>query len=284
MGNIQPDQETTGPISRPQLEAVIRRAAELYAAETAAGDGISEAELIRIASELGLPARLVRQALYETPATVDEPSLIDRLCGPAEVSVARVVPNEPELTRKRLEEYLVTREYFQVTRRQPGQAWFIPADDVISRIIRSFSRPARRFHIPKARGIALSVHPLEEGRAHVKLDLNYRSVRKEALMTGGIVGGVPVGMAVGGLLAAAVDAIFPGPISAGGVFAAIGAGMVTSASAGIALAAAHFRRLRKQAGTEVEHLLDRIETGEKLDPPLPPWRRRLQAQLQRPRN
>jgi hypothetical protein len=281
--NEQPGADSKGPISRPQLEAVIRRAAELYAAETASDDGISEAELIRIASELGLPPRLVRQALYETPRTTAEPSLLDRLCGPGEVSVARVVPNEAELTRKRLEEYLVTREYFQVTRRQPGQAWFIPADDLVSRIVRSLSRPARRFHIPRARGIALAVNPLEEGRAHVRLDLNYGSVRKEIVVMGGVVGGLPVGLALGGVLAATVDAVV-GPIGAAGVFATMGAGMIASASTGIALAAAHFRRLRKNAGAEVAHLLDRVETGEPLDPPLPPWRRRLQAQLQRPRS
>lgn len=283
MDNNQPGADTAGPISRPQIEAVIRRAAELYAAETASDDGISEAELIRIASELGLPARLVRQALYETPAAHAEPSLLDRLCGPGEISIARVVPNEAELTRKRLEEYLVTREYFQVTRRQLGQAWFIPADDLVSRIVRSISRPARRFHIPKARGIALAVNPLEEGRAHVRIDLNYGSVRKDSLIVGGVLGAIPVGLAVGGILAGTIDAV-AGPIGAAGVFAALGSGMIASASAGIALAAAHFRRLRRLAGGEVEHLLDRIETGERLDPPLPPWRRRLQAQLQRPRD
>jgi hypothetical protein len=274
----QPADDSAGRISRPQLEAVIRRAAELYAAETDAEDGISEAELIRIASELGLPPRLVRQALYETPASAAPPSLLDRLCGPGAISIARVVPNEASLTFARLEEYLVTREYLQVTRRQPGRAWFIPADDLVSRIVRSVSRPPRRHLLTRARGVALAVHPLEEARAHVRLDLNYSSLRKDFLVAGAVLGGGPVGLLAGGILGTAVDAL-AGPLGPVGIFAAVGGGVIASASAGMAIAAANFRRRRNQAGNEVEHLLDRIETGERLEPPLPPWRRRLKAQL-----
>jgi hypothetical protein len=269
-----------GRISRAQLEAIIRRAAELYAAETDADDGVSEAELIRIASELGLPPRLVRQALYETPAGATETSLLDRLFGPAQVSITRVVPNDADLAFGRLEEYLVTREYLQVTRRQPGRAWFIPAEDLVSRIIRSISRPSGRHLLTRARGVALAAHPLEEGRAHLRLDLNYRSLRKDLLIMGGVIGGGPVGIVAGGVMAAAIDAA-AGPLGPLGVFAALGGGIIASASAGIALAAAHFRRQRKQAGYEVESLLDRVESGERLDPPLPPWRRRLQRHLLR---
>jgi hypothetical protein len=267
-------------ISRPQLEAVIRRAAELYAADADADDGVSEAELIRIASELGLPARLVRQALYETPASQVEHSLLDRVAGPAEISIARVVQNEHGLTFNRLEDYLVTREYLQIVRRQPGAVWLTPAEDLVSKIIRSVTRPSSRHLLTRTRGVALRVHPLEEGRSHVRLDLNYDSTRKDLIVAGGVVGGVPVGLAAGGILAAAIDAL-AGPIGAPGVFTALGAGMIVSATAGIGIAAAHFRRLRKKARGEVESLLDRIEAGDRLDPPAPPWRRRLQAQLLR---
>jgi hypothetical protein len=280
--NKEHSKDLTGPISRPQLEAVIRRAAELYAAEADADDGVSETELIRIASELGLPSRLVRQALYETPGTLAEPSLADRICGPAQLSVARVVPNEPGLTFERLEEYLVTREYFQVTRRQPGRAWFLPADDLVSRIIRSVTKPSNRHLLTRARGVALTVHPLEEDRAHVRLDLNFASMRKDLLIMGGVIGGGPVGLTLGAIAAAAIDSIIAGPLGPAGIFGAIGAGMIASGSAGLAIAAASFRRQRKAAGHEVEGLLDRIETGERLDPPLPPWRRRLQKHLRPP--
>lgn len=276
----KPADDTSGAISRARLEAVIRRAAELYAAEADAGDGVSETELIRIAAELGLPSRLVRQALYETPAATPEPSLIDRISAPPILSIARVVPSEPELTFERLEEYLVTREYFQITRRQPGRAWLIPADDFVSGIIRSFTRPANRNALTHARGIALSVHPLEEGRAHVRLDLNYRATRKGLLVSGGVIGGLPVGIMAGGLLAGISDAIIGG-LGPTAVLATIGGGMAASATAGIAIAAAQFRRLRKRATNEAEHLLDRVESGDRLDPPPPPWRRRLQQHMRR---
>lgn len=273
-----PADDRAGKISRARLEAVIRRAAELYAAESDADDSVSEAELIRIASELGLPSRFVRQALYETPGAPVEPSVVDRLCGPAQVSVARVVPNEPDLTFKRLEEYLVTREYLQVVRRQPGRAWFIPAEDLVSRIIRSITRPSSRHLLARTRGVALAVHPLEEGRSHVRLELNLASLRKEFLVVGGVVGGGPIGITVGAIGAAIVDSM-AGPLGTAGIFAALGAGMIASASAGIGIAARAFRGQRKTAAGEAESLLDRIETGDRLDPPLPPWRQKLQSRL-----
>jgi len=277
---VEGTSETSGAISRARLEAVIRRAAELYAAEADADDGVSEAELLRIAEELGLPSRLVRQALYETTEAPSEPTLVDRLSAPATLSVSRVVPNEAALTFARLEEYLVTREYFQITRRQPGRAWFIPADDFVSGIVRAISRPSNRNALAHARGVALSVHPLEEGRSHVRIDMNYAHTRKGYLVTGGVVGGLPAGLMVGGLLAGVADAL-AGGIGPAAIISTIGAGMAASASVGITIAAAQFRKFRNRAAAEAEHLLDRVETGERLDPPPPPWRRRLQQHLKR---
>lgn len=268
-------------ITRRQLEAVIRRAAELYAAESDADERISEEELLRIGAELGLPPHLVRQALYEGPAATGKPTFWDRLCGPAHLSTSRVVPTESALAYQRLEEYLVTREYLQLTRRQPGRASFIPADDLLSRAIRSFSRPASRHSLSRAHAVELAVHPLEEGRAHVRVELNYAPQRKEKLLTGGVVGAVPVGLIAGGALASVADILAGHTLGTLGLFASFAGGVLASAGAGVAIAAAHFRRQKKIARHEVETLLDRVEAGERLDPPLPPWRRRLESRLLR---
>ena len=65
------DREPDAPrITREDLQLVIRRAAELYTAETDADERLSESEVLRIADELGLPGRHVRQALYELPRQI----------------------------------------------------------------------------------------------------------------------------------------------------------------------------------------------------------------------
>ena len=111
-------------ITRPQLELVIRRAVELYAAQTDADERLSEDEVLRIGKELGLPAAIVRQAIYEAPAPAAE-SIVDRWFGAAAVSVSRAVQLPEGDVASRLEEYLATREYLALCRasiRRPFRA------------------------------------------------------------------------------------------------------------------------------------------------------------------
>lgn len=274
----KPAEENPRAISRTRLEAVIRRAAELYAAEADADDGISESELFRIADELGLPAPFVRQALYEISGEPSRPSLIDRISAPPTLTVGRVVPGEAGAIFRELEEYLVTREYFQLKRRQGGRAWFTPADDFLSGIARSFTRPSSRNALAHARGVSLAVDPLEEGRSYTRVDLDYRPARRSLLLSGGILGAFPFGLLIGGGIAGAAE-IMTGGIGAGTIIGTMGASMAASAAGGVAIAAGHFRKLLGRAAGETHGLLDRLEAGDRLDPPPPPWRRRLQKHL-----
>src|SRR5690554_4305735 len=127
-------------ITRRELEAVIRRAAELYAADAEADERISEEELLRIASEIGLPSRHVRQALLELSDAAPESSLLDRLCGPAMVRGVRVVPSDADHVYRNLDEYLTTREYLHPMRRRERGGWYAPAEDFISQVARTFTR------------------------------------------------------------------------------------------------------------------------------------------------
>jgi hypothetical protein len=45
------------------------------------------------------------------------------------------------------------------------------------------------------------------------------------------------------------------------------------------MAARDFRSRLGLARRELAHLLDRVETGQRLEPPPPPWRRNLQERL-----
>ncbi|HEX6938992.1 MAG TPA: hypothetical protein VF158_06230 [Longimicrobiales bacterium] len=262
---------------------MIRRAAELYAADAEADERISEEELLRIAAELGLPPRHVRQALLELPDAPADASLLDRLCGPAAVRGTRVVVRDADLTYRRLDEYLTTREYLQPVRRKVRRGWYTPAGDFVSKIARGLSRPKGRFHLARARGVALAVEPLDARSAHVRLDVDLSGRRREAVAAGATGGGI-VGAALGAGLAAVAagaGADIAGPYGAAAAgMLAFGGGLCTSLAAGIAIARAHFRKQLSSARLEVEGLLDRLERGEPLEPPPAPWRRRLRASVE----
>lgn len=270
-------------ISRSDLQLVIRRAVELYTAETDAAEQLSESEVLRIADELGLPGRHVRQALYELPRGGSEPAgWLDRWYGAPTVVGTRVTPGEPDQVVDRLEDYLVTREFLQILRRQGGRAAFSPADDAISNVARAVRRPQRQWQIARSRRVLVEARPLPEQESHVRLELDMAPQRRKAL-TSGIVGGAVVGLPL------AVGAAFP----AGGLFfeiagdaaataAALAAGAGTfsaSVAGGVAVARARFRTRMDNARLEIAGLLDRLEVGGRLDPPPAPWLRGLRSRI-----
>lgn len=273
-----PARTSAGGITRRELEAVIRRAAELYAADADAAERISEDDLLRIAAELGLPERHVRQALLEVRTSPAESSALDRLLGPAAASGTRVVRGEADRVFDRLHDYLTTREYLRVLRRQGGVALFEPADDAISKMARIFSRPSGRHHLARAHRVRLAVNALEPGTAHVRLEIDLGDRRRNHAISGAGLGGA-LGVSVGGGLAA-VAAVAAADVAgdAGAIAAAaltFGGTFTALASAGLALARARFRRRLDAARLEIDGLLDRMESGESLDPPPAPWRHRL---------
>ncbi|MGD8277486.1 MAG: hypothetical protein PVH00_05640, partial [Gemmatimonadota bacterium] len=147
------DKNATPSISRRDFEVVIRRAAELSAAEPdGADDSMSEDEVIRIATEIGLPARHVRRALYELPALEDNESDSHWFPEPLLVST-RVVPGRSDQLLRQIEDYLSTREYLQVVRRRAGRSFLMPADDAISNLVRGLARPSRRSQMARARRV-----------------------------------------------------------------------------------------------------------------------------------
>ncbi|HEX7119224.1 MAG TPA: hypothetical protein VF212_10575 [Longimicrobiales bacterium] len=262
---------------------MIRRAAELYAAEADADERISEEELLRIAAELGLPSRHVRQALFELPDASADGSLLDRICGPAKVRGVRVVVHDPDYTYRRLDDYLTTREYLHPIRRKTRHAWYAPAEDFVSKFARGLSRPKARFHLARARGVALAVEPLDAVAAHVRLEIDLAGRRRQTVAAGATLGGI-VGAAAGaGLAVAAAGAAGDLAGTYGATAAAVltfGGTLSSAVAAGVAVARARFRKLRALARLEIEGLLDRLERGDPLDPPPAPWRRRLRASVE----
>lgn len=270
-------------ISRGELQLVIRRAAELFTAQADADERLSEAEVLRIADELGLPGRHVRQALYELPRVPGEESgWLDRWVGPGAVVGTRVAPGPPDAVVDRLEDYLVTRELLQVLRRQGGKAVFTPADDPISSVTRAVRRPQRQWQIARSRRVLVEARPMPDQESHVRIELDVEPQRRKAVRSG-VVGGALVGLPL------AAGAFFPvghmafavaGDVAAYAAGLTAGAGVFSaSVVGGAAVARARFRARVDNARLEIAGLLDRLEGGRKLDPPAAPWLRSLRSRI-----
>jgi hypothetical protein len=278
----QPDeaQDTTSrSISRRDFEVVIRRAAELASSEAEDSDeSLTEDEAIRIATELGLPARYVRRALYELPG-LEEPDQEPGWFPEPILTSSRVVPGRADGILRQIEDYLSTREYMQVVRRRPGRSFLMPADDAISNLARGLTRPSRRYHMARARRVVVSVRPLDETNAHVQFAMDMSDQRRSAIRTGWTLGAIG-GLIVGGVAAAIVTAAgWPGPVQAAGSIIAFASGFAGMAAATLTASRAALRRKLTSARFELDGLLDRAESGERLEPPAAPWRRRLQQRF-----
>jgi hypothetical protein len=265
-------------IGRADFEQVIRRAAELSLKETDPDDNLSEDEVLRIATELGLPHHHVRQALFELPDLKVQPRWYDPYFGPAVFSVNRVVPTRKELALRRVEDYLVTREYLQIVRRKGDTIAFVPADDAISSVVRAFARPGSRHIIARASRVMVGVHTVPDEDAHVRFDIDLSEARKQAV-SGGLGGGAAVGLVTGSLAVLLTAVTVPDVLGLVPHVLAFGGAMAGTMAGGVSLAAAGFRKRVFAAKMELTGLLDRLERGDRLDPPPPPWRRKLQLRL-----
>lgn len=276
-----PEDAASG-ISRDDLRLVIQRAAELYTAEADADERLSEAEVLRIADELGLPGRHVRRALYELPRHRGRGGVMERWFGPPAVVATRVVPGQPGTVMDRLEDYLVTREFLQVLRRQGEKAAFSPADDAISNVARAVRRPQRQWQVARARRVLVEARPIPDHECHVRLEVDVANRRRRAVIAGAV-GGALVGLPL------AAGAFFPVSqlvLDMAGGTAANAAGLVAGAgafaasmSAGMAAARSRFRARLDGARLEIASLLDRLEGGGALDPPPAPWLRSLRSRI-----
>lgn len=252
-------------VSRERLELVIRRAAELYAREADTGDLLSEDEVLRIAEELGLPTRLARQALFELPAEAggEDSGVARRLLGGAGVVAARAIAAPEAKVLAALQEHLVRGEYMSVVRNRQGRMKLAPASDMASAIARGFKRSGKRHLIARSEEVDVSVRALDTGSAHVAVDVDLTNKRSEYLW-GGVAGGAAVGATAGSAAFAAVAAALGGIGAPEAAILASGAGavgLVAGVGAGLKMAAASFRKRLRMARTEIEGLLDRVESA-----------------------
>lgn len=267
------ESEPSRSLTRRQFDRVIRRAAELTAQDSESGSELGEADLFRIAKEVGLPERHVRMALSEMRSGADSEGLVDRVYGPARVVVSRVVDASPEELARELDEFLVGGQLLQRVRRTPSLLQYRPAIDWASTLARAASATSRRYYIASAKSVEVRLDAVEEGRTLISFDVD-PGIRGEWLgggLSGGGAGGVGAGLGAGLAMASVAPeavAVATGLAAAGGFFVLINRIM------------AHYHKKKwLEVRTEVEGVLDQLESGESLEPPPPSWRKWVERQF-----
>lgn len=264
----EPRSEQGRGLTRKEFDEVIRRASELATRESDSGEGsLDEGELLRIAREVGLSERHVRMALAEVRSgvIVRTGGTMERIFGPETVRATRVVPGTPHELTVELDAFLVGGQLLQAVRKTDRMLQYRPAVDWASQVARVASATSRRYYVASARLVKVHLEEMEPGQTLVDFEVD-PSIRGDAV--GGAVAGVLAAAAVGFGGAIALTPLAPLGLAALGtaVAAVLGAGATAWAGS------LHRRKLRDVLA-EVEGILDRLETGETIEPPPPFWRR-----------
>ncbi len=261
--------ETGRSLTRKEFDEVIRRAAEIAASEPEGGDsGLTEGELFRIAGEVGLDERHVRKALVQvrtSPPTGRGP--VAALYGPNFVVASRIVPGTREELAKTIDDFMVAGQLLQAVRKNSSVLLYRPAVDWASQIARAASSTSRKYYVASSKRVEVRLEQVEEARSFVEIEVE-PGTRDEYLIGGGV-GGVGAGAGVGVGVAFLVATAAPLAL---GVAAGVGIG--SAVFGGIAWVTGYYHKRRLlEVRAEIEGILDRLETGESLEPPPSSWRR-----------
>ena len=247
-----------GTIGRAALERVLARAAELQVQRDDDGSGLSEAQVLDLAKEVGLTADAVRQALAEeavTAATPREAGMAFTLLGSSVVRASRTVPGTPATTLAALDGWMQRGESLQVKRRFVNQLDWEARQDLFSTMWRALRLGGRGFHLAGATEVRGVVTAADGNRTNVALAADYHDARARragvtiTIAALGVVVGLPgFALAVNaGLTAAAALALVP----------ALGVPV-----AAFAVARNAYRALLTRATVALEQALDRLEFGD----------------------
>lgn len=261
-------QEKGRSLTRHEFDAVIRRAAELASSDSEAGEGaLTEAEVFRIAREVGLGDRHVRLALSEVQAGTHHGKLLDRVFGPSTLHASRVVPGTPKDLARKLDDFFAGTQLLQTVRRAPNLLQYRPAQDWASQIARAASFTSRKYYVASAKSVEVHLDTVDEDTTLVELvvDPGTRNDSIAGAFAGGGTAGVAGAIGSGALLlttgAVVGLSVGVGALVGGAILGGITYGMGTS----------HKKKLQ-EVQAELEGILDRLEQRDSLEPPPASWR------------
>ena len=263
-----------GPLTRRDFDEVMRRAADLAARDPDSGeDAFSDAEVVRIGREVGLPEQHVRRALAEHRtrgggAGKGRGGGLQMLLLRDEVTASRTIERPRARIRRELDDFMVGGQLLQGVRRKDDLLQYRPAVDWVSRVARAASFRSRQHYVASSRLVEIKLErmgtdsTLVDIRVDPGIAANYRNWWVLAAGTTGVAAGVGVGMSL-------PPSLF-----------AVGAFLVTGVATGVLtalvmslLAGPGFRRRVADVQSEVEGVLDGLEKDKGLEPPPPAWRR-----------
>jgi len=258
-------------ITRKEFDEVIRRAAEIAASEPDAGETtLTELDLFRIARDVGLEERHVRQALAQMRASLPTGrGPVSALFGPSFVVASRVVPGAREVLGARIDEFMVAGNLLESVRRTGAVLQYRPPVDWVSQIARAAASTSRKYHVASAKRVEVRFEPVDDG--HVLVEMEVDPGNRGDYLAGGLVGGVAGGAVSGVGVALAVAAAVP---VAAGVAAGAGVLVGMAVFGGLAWVTGQYHKRRLlEVRSEMEGILDRLESEESLEPPPASWRR-----------
>lgn len=256
-------------LTRQDLEAVIRRAAELEVEAGSSVPELSEGDVLRIAGEAGLSEANVRRALAEYQSGAGELLVergwVSRLCGSGLVTATRHVQRPAEEVRMEVESHLQANESMRLVRRTNCGSLWEPDRGIVAALMRGFDVFGRGYQLAKrSRAIEFQVVPVSDDACQISLTTDLSNERAGWFWGLGIGAGTPLVLVTAGVILASTN--IPNIPEA--------AALVAPAwyAATIALARAAYRRGVEKMRLVMDGLLDRVEHDEPLEPPRPSWR------------
>lgn len=253
-------------LTRGEFEEVIRLAAEM-AIEEPEGGALSEAELYRIAGEVGLPEKHVRSALARVRSDGVATSGWRSLFGSPWIRASRVVPGIPKQVAEEVDGLLVGGRLLEPVRKTDDLMIYWPAVDWASSVARSASLSGRRYYVAAAKKVEVQLQPVTEESTWIEIAVEpgLKGENGAGAILGGLGGGGGIGFGAGAIVATM------GPLGLA-VAAGVGVGAIAAGGIAWAVARSHTKQMA-QVRHEIEDILDRLERGESLEPPPPSWQR-----------
>lgn len=173
----------SGPtIPRAALERVLARATELQSTNTDAPEGISEARLVEIGREVGIPAEHLRLALAEersrSPYAEAESGPLMNGLGEVQVSAQRSVSGTPTELLANIDAWMKREEGLDTNRRMPGRMTWGPKNGPLSFIYNAMGRNGRSLELVRTDEVSATVTTIDAARAVVRLDADLTRLRK----------------------------------------------------------------------------------------------------------
>jgi uncharacterized membrane protein YphA (DoxX/SURF4 family) len=249
---------TPAPLERAALERVLARAAELQSGDADTGElTLTEAQILEVGNEVGIPAKHLRQALAEERSRVAVPAergRIAALFGAATVSASRTVRGTPAELFEKLDAAMQRDESLRVKRRFPDRIAWEPMGGMATEFRRLLNVGGHGYRLARAEEVAATVIAIDAERSIVRLDASLANVRSQRIVGGSgvvVAGGVTSGILLALGVMAAVAALPVAATLVGGYF----------------IARSHSPQV---AGAQLalEQMLDRLERGELQRPSL----------------